>query len=788
MLRWTVLLLALAVAAPAAARAAPWDGPRVAATNDGDVPLFVIPRAFTITWEPGVEAHTTPEARDFRGPEVLVMDGLRLERVDRIGPPRMHTEEYRLEGAANPREVAVALAARPDVRVAAPLFRLSDHEAAPWRAVTSDLLLQLDDPASEPRMNDLAAELGIDPVELRAGPAGSWRLRLDADAPVDPVEAASLLREQPWVRWAQVDWLQPRFERYIPTDDRFPNQWHHDNTGQSGGTPGNDVNTPDAWDLSRGGPEVIVGILDSGVELTHEDLQQSLLPGYDFVDGDNDPSPSGSHGTSVAGAAAAPENGFGVVGACPLCSILPVRVIGAGDGGEADAHIFAVDNGAWVINNSWGPPDGSGQSTPMGPAMQSAVEYAIESGRGGLGTAIFWAAGNGHPNDTCSEDGYAAHDDVIAIGASGNQGVRSSYSEICPELDLSSPSNGGTTGINTTRTGNGYTGSFGGTSAAAPVATGVGAVVLSALPDLTASQLQALLEATAQKIDEAGGDWDVDGHSINYGWGRIDAAAALQSELAFLDVPASLAGCNQTLSASVSIPNGSGEGWVLVTAWSDAESTPETFRLDELGGGVYAGEIALTSDPPTADDGEVSVRDGDTLVVSSDDSETTRSVALDCRAPELSSVTVDQITPDSARVGWLTDEIADGRARFDDDREAYNSALDLLHQVYLLELEPCTTYRVHLESTDPLGNVGILNNAETFTTYGHDDVIPAGAPEDADPCDPTTWSDETPEPTPTLRQDLVGGDDDCACESSMSRGEGGWLMLGLVLLGRRRRP
>jgi len=790
MSRVSVLLLASALALPSAASAAPWDGARTAATNEGDVPLFVVPRAFTITWEPGVQAHTTDEARDFRGPDVLRVDGHSLERIDRVGPARMHTEEYRLEsGPASARAVAEALADRPDVRVAAPLFRLADHEDAPWRAVTSDLLLQLDDPAYVDRMEDLADGLGIDPVELRAGPVGSWRLRLRASATVDPVEAAMRLREQPWVRWAQVDWLQPRVERYVPNDDRYSGQWHHDNTGQGGGIPDNDINTPAAWDLARGDASVIVGILDSGVQLDHEDLESSLLPGYDFVDGDDDPSPNGSHGTSVAGAAAAPENGIGVVGVCAMCSILPVRVIGAGDGGEADAHIFAVDNGAWVINNSWGPPDGSGQTTPMGPAMQSAVEYAIAGGRGGAGTVIFWAAGNGHPNDTCAQDGYAAHDDVIAIGASTNQGIRSSYSETCAQLDLSSPSNGGTSGISTTRTGNGYTGSFGGTSAASPVAAGAGALVLSALPDLTASQLQALLEATAQKIDPAGGDYDAFGHSHQYGWGRVDVAAALQSELAFLDVPVSLAGCEDAITASVSIPNGEGLGSVDVTAWSEAEAAPETFRLDEGVPGVYGGEIAITVDPPSAGDGRVSVRHDDTLTIASEDSETTRSVSLDCRAPELSSVTVDEITFGSARIGWVSDELADGLARYG-DQEAYNPAMEMAHQVYALDLEPCTTYRVDLESTDALGNTGVLNNAETFTTLGDPETLPDDALEGADPCDPTTWTEETPEPTPPIQQRLVGGDDDdCACRSSVADSRaGGWVMLlGMLLLGRRRR-
>jgi hypothetical protein len=787
MSRHLVVVLSL-FAASAPAIASPWDEPRTAATNEGDVPLFVIPRAFSVTWEPGVETTTSDSARAFRGPDVLIAGDAHLERIDRIGAPRMHSEEYRLvDGPASPREVAEALARLDDVRVAAPLYRLSGADAAPWRAVTSDVLLQLDDPAFEPRMNELAQSLGLDVVRSRPGPVGQWVLQVQPNSVVDPVEAAMQLREQSWVRWSQVDWIQPREERYTPSDDRFPDQWHHDNTGQVGGVAGNDVNTPEAWDLSRGDPSAIVGVLDSGVELDHDDLEDSLLPGYDFVDGDNDPSPNGSHGTSVAGAAAAPENGIGVVGTCPLCSIIPIRVIGANDSGEADAHIYAVDNGAWVINNSWGPPDSTGQSTPMGPAMQAAVEYAMESGRGGLGTAIFWAAGNGHPNDTCDQDGFAAHDDVIAVGASNAAGERSNYSELCDELDISSPSaDSGMPGINTTRTGNGFTTSFGGTSAASPVAAGVGAIVLNALPDLTAAQLQALLEATAQKIDLAGGDYDNEGHSRQYGWGRVDAAAALQSELAFLSVSTSLAGCANPIAVSVSIPNGGGDS-VLVTASSGAEPSPESFRLEEASDGFYEGVVELTLDAPDAGDGFVSVGDLDTLVIASADSETSRSVTLDCEAPVLSAVSVDEVTDRGGRIRWVTNEFADGRATFDGE-EAYNGTLDLSHQVYALDLDDCTAYRVDLESADALGNVGLLPNAASFTTLGDPAVLPGDAPEGADPCDPTTWSDETPEPTPTIQQPLTSGDNACDCVSSIAdASNAGWMAVFAIALARRRR-
>jgi MYXO-CTERM domain-containing protein len=609
---------------------------------------------------------------------------------------------------------------------------------------------------------------------------------------VDVVEAAMLLREQPWVRWAQADWIQPRSLRYVPDDSFYEDQWHLDNTGQSGGGAGNDVNAPEAWDQGRGDPSVIVAILDSGVELDHPDLEEDLLPGYDFVDNDDDPSPNGSHGTMVAGVAASAENGIGGVGACPGCSILPVRVIGAGDSGEADAHIFAADHGAWVINNSWGPPDGTGSAVPMSPAMETAVAYALESGRGGKGTAIFWAAGNGHPTDTCSDDGFAAHPDVIAVGASTDGGVRPGYSEICPELDISAPSNGGSAGLTTTRTGGGYTSGFGGTSAASPLAAGVGALVLSLLPDLTAAQLQSLLEQTAQRIDEGGGEWDQGGHSIHYGWGRVDAAAALQSELAFLTVLTSLTTCDADIDVKLSLPGGEGQGEAVVTAWSSAETAPETFILSEAEDGVYRGSISLTAEAPEPGDGLVSVDDGDSLQVSSEDSGTTQTVSLDCVGPEITSIVVDEVTSSGARVRWFTDELGDSTVEFGEGRTAHDPELSETHSIYLLDLAPCEAYRVDIESADALGNVGREANAHTFTTLGDRTLIPASAPEGADPCDESTWSDAPPEPTPGLQQTLTSGNG-TACDGC-STAHGGpaapWVLSALALFAgrRRRRP
>ena len=779
-------LLALLLLLPASALAAPWQGARVIQDGaDLGGPGWALEAAeglFSLTWTPGVEDSGGQSAPE--GPATIRAGGHTLHFERRLASPRYHTDLYRLDGEADPRDVALALLARPDVAVAGPLLQTGPGA---WRAITDRIVLQTHD-AGLTRAH--AQHLGLQWLGRRGLAEGQFLLRVPQGAEIDPVEAAMALRELSPVRWAQVDWIQPRDERFLPDDPRFPDQWHLDNTEDNPGVLDHDLNAPAVWDFTMGREDVIIAILDSGVDLYHEDLEEDLLPGWDFVDGVEGGATIGSnHGTRVTGVAAAPANGIGGVGVCPDCPILPGRVIGASDSAEAAAQDWAVEQGAWVINNSWGPTDGTGMTTPIAPVMAAALESAAALGRDGLGALVFWAAGNGHPQDTCTMDGLVAHPLTIGVGSSTNEGVRSSYSETCPELDLSSPSNGGTAGINTTQI-SGYTTNFGGTSAAAPGGTGSAALLLSAVPDLRWEDARALLRLTANKIDEEYAEYDADGHSLLYGYGRVDPWSALQGGL-ILEHAGDHVGCSANLDATVILPLAPGQGSVAVTAATTDDV--EVFTLVEGAPGIYVGSILLTDGPPVAEDGLVSVQSGAEVTIESWDTGHVQRVFVDCDVPILLDPEVAVLSPWAARLTWRTFDDATGLATWGAEATAQGeTSLGTFHRVWALNLEPCTEYAADLEARDAFGNMAAWPDAMTWQTPGDLAVLPDLAPPDADPCDPGTWGGIDDDDTTVEPNDDDSADERapgpaytvsprCSCE-----GLSGAFFLPLLFVRRRR--
>ncbi|SVC72622.1 uncharacterized protein METZ01_LOCUS325476, partial [marine metagenome] len=199
----------------------------------------------------------------------------------------------------------------------------------------------------------------------------------------------------------------------IPNDTYYDNQWALNNTGQAisyngntVGTPGADIDAERAWDITTGNSNVIIAILDTGIDLDHPDLQSGIIGGYDFVNNDSNANDGNMHGTACASIAAGRTNNLiGVSGICWDCSLMPVKVLSDDGFGDFDdivnGVIWASDNGAKVISMSLG---GGGYVS----SFDNAIDYAHNNG-----TIVISASGN----DNGSISYPAAYDNSVSVGA-----------------------------------------------------------------------------------------------------------------------------------------------------------------------------------------------------------------------------------------------------------------------------------------------------------------------------------------------------------------------------------
>lgn len=431
--------------------------------------------------------------------------------------------------------------------------------------------------------------------------------------------------------------------RDFPNDPLLGNQWHLLNTGQGGGTPGVDVHVGPWWDFagnSHLGAGVVIGIVDSGLETTHPDFAGNYIPAlsYDFLAGDNDPTPSGGsgHGTAVAGLAAARgNNALGVTGVAARAGIAGIRLTSPTlqtDAMEAAALTFQNDNQGGigtihVYNNSWGPQDDGRTLAGAGPLTRAALESGVNTGRGGLGSIFVWAVGNGKGAlDNANYDGYANSRFVIGTGAVTNQGFATSYSEPGANVFLCAPSDGGPGALGrvttTDRTGaigyntevNGdYATTFSGTSAAAPQVAGVAALLLEANPALRWRDVKHILARTAVKNDATSATWITNAanlhHSDAYGFDLVDTAAAATMATTWTTVAPEVIADSGLIAVNQPIPDGTGVSLTVPVYGAPATSShvctssqvAETVCVTVNVTHAYRGDLQIVLTAPTGE-------------------------------------------------------------------------------------------------------------------------------------------------------------------------------------------
>jgi len=428
-----------------------------------------------------------------------------------------------------------------------------------------------------------------------------WVLSLQQGKGLDVLEAAEKLEAEPFVLTAEPDIAFTADPDAInPTDELYGDQWHLARVNMPAAWQNlRDANGPgvapgDPNDITFGSADILLGVMDTGVKSVtdgmgvvtpeHPEFQGTVTNGqnkvtafFDFgamVANCDDPMAvfgDGYHGTACAGVAAArADNASSVAGeeeggsgAAPNVRILAVQgpnpcteeqysdmylwMAGIDPGNPDPAFPAQLAQGADVITNSWGGYNPA--VWPISALMDDLFTTITDDGRGGLGTLMFFSAGNGGSPDFWELRPFAAHERNFGIAASNDSDVKADYSNWGDGVDLCAPSDGGALGITTTDipgAGNiaGHTGgpldymnNFGGTSSATPLAAGVAALVLSMDPTLTHEEARAVLTRTAKRIDYANSDvdglWrDVDGDGVKeyswwYGFGMVDAERAV---------------------------------------------------------------------------------------------------------------------------------------------------------------------------------------------------------------------------------------------------------------------
>jgi subtilisin family serine protease len=372
----------------------------------------------------------------------------------------------------------------------------------------------------------------------------------------NPLRVAAALQGLAIVASAEPDIdvpLRPYFSE--PRDGLLSEQWYLDNDGSIPVAPsyplrvGADAGVREAWrELgSLGESDLTIAVIDNGFDRDHPDLSGRMA--HPLTVANNQAAlpqgrGAGSHGTPCASIAVAPANGRGIVGAAPNARLMPIQ--GLTYSAYLTERMFrhCADRGAAVINCSWGTT--KGRFRP-GRFHERAIRHAITRGRNGLGCVVIFAVGN---EGKYGINLYARIPGVIGVGASTSNDTHAPYSNRGPGISVVAPSDGGwpvlaaraswDPGLTDLPANKRYYVDgvdrgphykhFGGTSAAAPLVAGICALILTARPGLTATEVKALLERTADKIGGAAA-YDRQGYSERFGYGRVNALRAVREVL-----------------------------------------------------------------------------------------------------------------------------------------------------------------------------------------------------------------------------------------------------------------
>ncbi|MCC6809416.1 MAG: S8 family serine peptidase [Deltaproteobacteria bacterium] len=494
----------------------------VVASAEAATPSYYYSHGRRIDLQPATRFLAVEERLSLPAPDALrMLEGLPLSAprglVRRVGDRALSLVQ--LDALSPSVDLRSFIAARGAYFRAVPTFAVFDRDGAEASALipTEDVLLRPNAGVNESEWRALVSSAGLTIADHLG--EHIWLARAaDHDAAMN---GANALYESGRFKYATPSFLYEHKKHFAPNDKNYQYQWHFDN-----------LQAEAAWNITKGSDSITIAIVDSGVDDKHPDLAAKLVKPYDAAQnkqGTAFPIDGEPHGTSCAGdAAAISNNTIGVAGVCHGCKVMPIRLLTASGwsaaGSDVRAFQWAWQNGADIISNSWG----ASQPVAVDDALADAVDEAATKGRGGKGSVVLFASGNDYRENYKEE--MASLPSALSIGASDAQDRRFSYSDYGPYVTVLAPSASVTTdisgadGYSTTD----YTGSFGGTSSACPVAAGVVGLMLSANPALTSQQIRWMVTQAVDKVQPTIAKYNASGFSYEYAFGRLNALKAVQ--------------------------------------------------------------------------------------------------------------------------------------------------------------------------------------------------------------------------------------------------------------------
>jgi len=489
---------------------------------------------------------------------------------------------------------------------------------------------------------------------------------------------------------------------WSPDDPQYSNQWHFHNTGQTiggqTGVPGWDCNAEAAWEIETGNDDVIVAIIDTGMEFDHEDLEGNM---WEDIGPQGTATPSGSHGTHCGGTVAAvTNNSIGVAGLAGGSGsddgvrLMTIHALGGGSMCQGAAHIYAADNGAAITSNSWSM---GGPNIPINPSYADGIDYFNEEGGGTAldgGIAIF-AAGN---YNSTSPVYPGAYEGTLAVAAHDNQGKRSGFSSYGDWVHIIAPG----TDVLSTELNNSYSYKSG-TSMATPHVSGAAALVVShAYGKLTNDELWDILLDSANE--------DIYEENPNFigqlGSGRLDAYAALKK-------------LNPSVTFEIEDEHENPIDSAIVTL-DGQENEPGDYQFTNVEEGTY--DYTVEKEGYFTTEGEVTVEEEDvTVEVTMFEKYTVTFDIEDEHGNEVTEATVTFDGEENEPGNYVFENIEDGTFEYKVEKDGYFTKEDevTIEGDATVEVTLDGAYIVTFEIEDEFGNI-VENAIITFDNIQND--------------------------------------------------------------------